>query len=85
MKRTIIDNCDLTFHDIKKVSFEVTGPYMGSECLKINFQNSSGDDGVVSLFFESAVQVKNIKPLQKLKKIIADIGGIKLNKRRKNA
>ena len=85
MSKTIISNCDLTFHDIKKVSLSVDGPFNQSECLEIRFENSSKDSGTLSLFFEPGIKVEleSLKPFQKLKKIIVDIGKIRLNKRRK--
>jgi len=85
MSKTISSNCDLSFHDIKKVSLRVDGPFNQSECLEIRFENSSKDSGILSLFFESGIQVEieSLKPLQKLKKIIVEVGKIRLNKRRK--
>ena len=78
-------NCDLSFFDIKKVSFKATGPFNRSECLEISFQDSSGEEGKLCLFFEEGtkIEIKNLKPLQKLKKIVIEIGKIRLKKRRK--
>lgn len=84
MSKTIISNCDLNFHDIKKVSLAVEGPFNQSECLQIRFENSSKDSGTLSLFFEQGIKVEleSLNALQKLKKIIVDVGKIRLNKRR---
>lgn len=85
MKRSITSNCDLSFFDIKKVSLSVEGPFNQSECLQIHFENSSKDNGVLCLFFESGtkVEIESLKPLQKLKKMIVEIGKIRLNKERR--
>jgi len=86
MKKTISSNCDLTFHDIKKVSLSVDGPFNQSECLEVRFENSSKDSGVLNLFFEPRIkaEIESLEHCHKLKKIIVDIGKIrlKLNKRR---
>lgn len=78
MSKRIISGCDLIFHSIKKVSFEVRGPYFGSEVLKVHFEDNHGDTGTLTLFYDPIVRVESISPLQKLKRIIADIGGLKL-------
>lgn len=80
MSKKIISGCDLIFHGIKKVSFEVKGPYLGSEVLKVHFEDCFGDSGTLSLFCDPIVRVESISPLHKLKKIIADIEGIKRKK-----
>lgn len=80
MSKRIISGCDLVFHGIKKVSFEVTGPYMGSEVLKVHFEDCFGDTGTLTLFHDPIVRVESVNPLKKLKRIFADIGGLKLKK-----
>ena len=84
MNKTISSNCDLSFFDIKKVSLNVDGPFNQSECLKVRFQNSSNDEGELCLFFKpgTEVELESLKPLQKLRKIIVDIGNFRLNKKR---
>lgn len=87
MKATVISNCDLTFHDIKKVSFKVDKPFSCRkagdqlECLEIRFENSSGDSGTLSLSFEPGIKIElgNLKSLQKLKNIIFDVCGVQIN------
>lgn len=78
MSKKLFNHCDLTFHDIKKVDFEVRGPYLGSEVLKVNFYDAEGNQGVLVLYFDPNIKVESIGPLHKLKKIVADIGGLKL-------
>jgi len=84
MARKIISNCNLIFHDIKSVSFQVSESLYGSELLTIYFKNGDGDSGRIDLFFKAAVEIKQTKILLKLKKILVDLGGIKLRTRRKN-
>ena len=84
MKQTIISNCGLNFHDIKKVFLNVEGPFNRSECLQIRFENSSKDSGMLCLFFapESKVEIESLKPLQRLEKMIVEIGRIQLSKKK---
>lgn len=82
MTKTISSNCDLNFHDIEKVSLSAEGPFNRSECLQIHFENSSKDSGTLNLFFEPGikVEIEGLKALQKLKKILVEIGKIRLKK-----
>lgn len=80
MSKRIISGCDLNFHGIKKVSFQVRGPYMGSEVLKVHFEDCYGDIGTLTLFCDPIVRVESVNPLKKLKRIFANIGGLKLEK-----
>lgn len=82
-KYSILSNCHLFLHDIKKVNFSIHNPGTSSECLEILIINSDGDSGTIDLFFEPNKKLGSLKPLQKLKKIIVNLGGIKIGGRGK--
>lgn len=84
MSKRLISSCSLSFHGIRKVSFEVRPPYLGAELLKVHFEDAHGDTGTLALFCDELVRVESIKPLQKLRKIIVNLGGINLKIRRKH-
>lgn len=87
MKANAWNHMTLFLHDVKSVEFEVHKGVGEHEILKIYFMNNSDPPNIgdITMFFKGKAEIKNLKILEKLKKITAKLGGIKLSKGGENA